>query len=72
MNPSWIHQSTQGEKCDFHLASKSMTDVIDFGDTSLCRAETLIQSEFPEEISLALAVIYGHACMDARLQGCRW
>ena len=47
MNPSWIHQSTQGEKCDFHLASKSMTCVIDFGGTSLCRVETLIQSEFP-------------------------
>ena len=47
MNPSWIHQSAQGEKCDFHLASKSMTYVIDFGGTSLCRAETLIQSEFP-------------------------
>ena len=25
-----------------HLASKSMTGVINFGDTSLCRTETLI------------------------------
>ena len=47
MNPSWIHQSTQGEKCDFHLASKSMTCVIDFGGTSLCRTESLIESEIP-------------------------
>ena len=47
MNPSWLHQSTQGEKCDFHLASKSMTYVIDFGGTSLCRTESLIQSEIP-------------------------
>ena len=47
MNPSWLHQSTQGEKCDFHLASKSMTDVIDFGGTSVCRTESLIQSEIP-------------------------
>ena len=30
-------ESTQGEKCDFHLASKPMTCVIDFGGTSLCR-----------------------------------
>ena len=29
------------------LASKSMTCVIDFGGTSLCRAESLIQLEIP-------------------------
>ena len=34
-------------KCDFHLASKSVTYVTDFGDTSLCRTEPLIQSEIP-------------------------
>ena len=54
MNPSWIHQSTQGEKCDFHLASKSMTCVIDFGGTSLRRKESLIQSEIPYDIGCLL------------------
>ena len=47
INPSWIYQSTQGEKCDFHLASKSITYVTDFGGTSMCRTESLIQSEIP-------------------------
>ena len=54
MNPSWIHQSTQGEKCDFHLASKSMTCVIDFGGTSMCRTESLIQLEIPKRKSSPL------------------
>ena len=29
-------------------ASKSVTDITDFGDTSLCRVESLIQSEIPK------------------------
>ena len=33
---------------DERLASKSVTDITDFGDTSLCRAESLIQSEIPK------------------------
>ena len=47
-----VGESAQGEKCDSHLASKSMMYVIDFGGTSLCRAETLIQSKFPKESHL--------------------
>ena len=30
------------------LDSKSVTDITDFGDTSLCRTESLIQSEIPK------------------------
>ena len=56
MNPSWIHQSTQGENAistarlssPNALASKPMTDVISFGGTSLCRTESLIKSEIPK------------------------
>ena len=48
LNESILDSSEHARrKCDFHLASKSMTCVIDFVGTSLCRTESLIQSEIP-------------------------
>ena len=48
LNESILDSSEHARrKCDFHLASKSVTDVTDFGGTSLCRTESLIQSEIP-------------------------
>ena len=48
LNESILDSSEHARrKCDFHLASKSVTYVTDFGGTSLCRAEALIQSELP-------------------------
>ena len=48
LNESILDSSEHARrKCDFRLASKSVTYVTDFGGTSLCRTEPLNKSEVP-------------------------
>ena len=49
LNESILDSSEHARrKCDFHLTSKSVTYVTYFDGTSVCRTESLIQSEIPQ------------------------